>query len=154
MILLKAESHVLFYIILVISQIFGGYMSTYRIGQVAALLAVSVDTVRTWIDDGRITATRTSGGHRIIEGTDIAKFLEETSELETEHGQRLSARNRFVGLVTKVIQDDVMAQIEIQAGGHRFVSLISSEAAREMQLKQGVLAAAVVKATNVVVELP
>tara|TARA_B100001250_G_C19465240_1_gene642041 strand:- start:33 stop:422 length:390 start_codon:yes stop_codon:yes gene_type:complete len=129
-------------------------MPTYRIGQVAELLAVSVDTVRTWIDEGRIAATRSSGGHRIIEGIDLAQFLEETNELETEHGQRLSARNRFVGLVTKVVQNDVMAQVEIQAGGHRFVSLISSEAAKEMQLEQGVLAAAVVKATNVVVQLP
>ena len=129
-------------------------MATYRIGQVASLLAVSVDTVRTWIDEGRITATRSTGGHRIINGIDLAQFLQETNELETDHGQRLSARNRFVGLVTKVVQDGVMAQVEIQAGGHRFVSLISSEAAREMQLEQGVLAAAVVKATNVVVELP
>ena len=129
-------------------------MSTYRIGQVAELLAVSVDTVRTWIDEGRIAATRSSGGHRIIEGIDLAQFLQETNELETEHGQHLSARNRFVCLVTKVVQNDVMAQVEIQAGGHRFVSLISSEAAKEMQLEQGVLAAAVVKATNVVIQLP
>ena len=129
-------------------------MTTYRIGQVAALLAVSVDTVRTWIDEGRITATRSDGGHRIINGKDLAHFLQETTDLETEHGQRISARNRFVGIVTKVIQDDVMAQIEIPAAGHRFVSLVSSEAAQEMQLEQGVLAAAVVKATNVVIELP
>ena len=129
-------------------------MATYRIGQVASLLAVSVDTVRTWIDEGRIAATRSDGGHRIIDGKDLAEFLQQSADLETEHGERISARNRFVGLVTRVIQDNVMAQVEIQAGGHRFVSLISSEAAREMKLEQGVLAAAVVKSTNVVIELP
>ena len=129
-------------------------MATYRIGQVASLLAVSVDTVRTWIDEGRIAATRSDGGHRIIDGKDLAEFLQQTADLETEHGERISARNRFVGLVTRVVQDNVMAQVEIQAGGHRFVSLISSEAAREMKLEQGVLAAAVVKSTNVVIELP
>ncbi|MEC7878690.1 MAG: helix-turn-helix transcriptional regulator [Actinomycetota bacterium] len=129
-------------------------MATYRIGQVASLLAVSVDTVRTWIDEGRIAATRSDGGHRIIDGKDLAEFLQQSADLETEHGERISARNRFVGLVTRVVQDNVMAQVEIQAGGHRFVSLISSEAAREMKLEQGVLAAAVVKSTNVVIELP
>ena len=129
-------------------------MATYRIGQVASLLAVSVDTVRTWIDEGRIAATRSDGGHRIIDGKDLAEFLQQSADLETEHGERISARNRFVGLVTRVVQDNVMAQVEIQAGGRRFVSLISSEAAREMKLEQGVLAAAVVKSTNVVIELP
>ena len=123
-------------------------------GQVASLIAVSVDTVRSWVDEGRIAATRTDGGHRNISGVDLARFLQEMNDFETEHGQRLSARNRFVGLVTQVIQNDVMAQVEIQAGGHRFISIISAEAAKEMQLEQGVLAAAVVKATNVVVELP
>ena len=129
-------------------------MATYRIGQVASLLAVSVDTVRTWIDEGRIAATRSDGGHRIIDGKDLAEFLQQSADLETEHGERISARNRFVGLVTRVVQDNVMAQVEIQAGGHRFVSLISSEAAREMKVEQGVLAAAVVKSTNGVIELP
>lgn len=123
-------------------------------GQVASLLAVSVDTVRAWVDEGRIAATRTDGGHRNISGVNLARFLQEMNDFETEHGQRLSARNRFVGLVTQVIQNDVMAQVEIQAGGHRFISIISAAAAKEMQLEQGVLAAAVVKATNVVVELP
>ena len=102
-------------------------MTTYRMGQVASLLAVSVDTVRSWVDEGRIAATRTDGGHRNISGVDLARFLQEMNDFETEHGQRLSARNRFVGLVTQVIQNDVMAQVEIQAGGHRFISIISAE---------------------------
>ncbi|HJM29365.1 MAG: helix-turn-helix transcriptional regulator [Acidimicrobiales bacterium] len=129
-------------------------MTNLKIGQVASLLALSVDTVRTWIDEGRIPASRTDGGHRTIQGTDLARFLSESYEKSPEESNHLSARNRFVGLVTKVTKDGVMAQIEIQAGGHRFVSLISSEATESMGLKAGVVAAAVVKSTNVVIELP
>ena len=128
-------------------------MDNLRIGQVANLIAVSTDTVRTWIDEGKIPSSRTSGGHRIIKGADLAKFLTDSNNdpYITTH---LSARNRFLGLVTKVKKDNVMAQIEIQAGGQRIVSLISSEAAEAMKLKPGVIAAAVIKSTNVVVELP
>ena len=129
-------------------------MTNLRIGQVASLLALSVDTVRSWIDEGRIPATRTDGGHRTIQGIDLAHFLRESYQMTPDENTHLSARNRFVGLVTKVTKDGVMAQIEIQAGGHRFVSLISAEATESMGLEPGVVAAAVVKSTNVVVELP
>ena len=129
-------------------------MTNLKIGQAASLLALSVDTVRTWIDEGKIPSTRTEGGHRTIAGSDLAVFLSEYSKNSPEENKRLSARNRFIGLVTKVTKGDVMAQIEIQAGGNRFVSLISSEAAESMGLEPGVIAAAVVKSTNVVVELP
>ena len=128
-------------------------MSDLRIGQVANLLAISTDTVRTWIDDGKIPSSRTSGGHRIIKGSDLASFLTK-SDNEPSVTSHLSARNRFLGIVTNVKKDNVMAQIEIQAGGQRIVSLISSEAAEAMNLKPGVIAAAVIKSTNVVVELP
>ena len=128
-------------------------MDNLRIGQVANLIAVSTDTVRTWIDEGKIPSSRTSGGHRIIKGADLAKFLTDSNN-DPSITTHLSARNRFLGLVTKVKKDDVMAQIEIQAGGQRIVSLISSEAAEAMKLKPGVIAAAVIKSTNVVVELP
>ncbi|MED5229809.1 MAG: helix-turn-helix transcriptional regulator [Actinomycetota bacterium] len=128
-------------------------MDNLRIGQVANLIAVSTDTVRTWIDEGKIPASRTSGGHRIIKGADLAKFLTDSNN-DPSITTHLSARNRFLGLVTKVKKDNVMAQIEIQAGGQRIVSLISSEAAEAMKLKPGVIAAAVIKSTNVVVELP
>ena len=128
-------------------------MDNLRIGQVANLIAVSTDTVRTWIDEGKIPSSRTSGGHRIIKGADLAKFLTDSNN-DPSITTHLSARNRFLGLVTKVKKDNVMAQIEIQAGGQRIVSLISSEAAEAMKLKPGVIAAAVVKSTNVVVELP
>lgn len=128
-------------------------MSDLRIGQVANLLAISTDTVRTWIDDGKIPSSRTSGGHRIIRGSDLASFLTK-SDNDPSVTTHLSARNRFLGIVTNVKKDNVMAQIEIQAGGQRIVSLISSEAAEAMNLKPGVIAAAVIKSTNVVVELP
>ena len=128
-------------------------MSNLRIGQVANLLAISTDTVRTWIDDGKIPSSRTSGGHRIIKGSDLASFLTK-SDNDPSVTTHLSARNRFLGIVTNVKKDNVMAQIEIQAGGQRIVSLISSEAAEAMNLKPGVIAAAVIKSTNVVVELP
>ncbi|MEC8365492.1 MAG: helix-turn-helix transcriptional regulator [Actinomycetota bacterium] len=128
-------------------------MSDLRIGQVANLLAISTDTVRTWIDDGKIPSSRTSGGHRIIKGSDLASFLTK-SDNDPSVTSHLSARNRFLGIVTNVKKDNVMAQIEIQAGGQRIVSLISSEAAEAMNLKPGVIAAAVIKSTNVVVELP
>ena len=72
-------------------------MATYRIGQVASLLAVSVDTVRTWIDEGRIAATRSDGGHRIIDGKDLAEFLQQSADLETEHGERISASRQRHG---------------------------------------------------------
>jgi len=128
-------------------------MSDLRIGQVARLLAVSTDTIRTWIDDGKIPSSRTNGGHRIIKGSDLARFLT-NSESDSSVATHLSARNRFLGLVTNVKKDNVMAQIEIRAGGQRIISLISSEAAEAMQLEPGVVATAVIKSTNVVVELP
>ena len=128
-------------------------MSNLRIGQVASLLAISTDTVRTWIDEGKIPSSRTSGGHRIIKGADLAKFLTDSNN-DASIMTHLSARNRFLGLVTNVKKDNVMAQVEIQAGGQRIVSLISSEAAEAMELEPGVIAAAVIKSTNVVVELP
>ena len=128
-------------------------MSDLRIGQVANLLAVSTDTIRTWIDDGKIPSGRTNGGHRIIKGSDLARFLTD-SDSDPSINTHLSARNRFLGLVTNVKKDNVMAQVEIRAGGQRIVSLISSEAAEAMELKPVVVAAAVIKSTNVVVELP
>lgn len=89
----------------------------------------------------------------MVSGADLAAFVRELAASPDDHGHRLSARNRFVGLVTSVIKDTVMAQVEIQAGPHRIVSLISAEAVDDLGLEPGVLAAAVVKSTNVVVEL-
>jgi len=127
-------------------------MPSYRIGQAAELLGVSVDTVRRWVDGGRIKATRSQGGRRLIDGAALAKFA---LELTHEHEPDVvgSARNRFPGIVTNVVKDKVAAQVEIQAGPHRVVSLMTREAADALGLAPGVLAVAVVKSTNVVVEI-
>jgi molybdopterin-binding protein len=132
-------------------------MSTFRIKEAADLLGVSDDTLRRWIAAGRIPVT-TSGGRQAIDGAELINFAEQlaaTAERPTT-GPVLgeSARNRFVGLVINVVKDKVMAQVEIQAGPHRIVSLMSREAADELGLERGALAIASVKATNVVVEIP
>lgn len=126
----------------------------YRPGQVAELLGVSVDTVRRMADNGELKTRRTSGGQRVVDGVDLARYLEEHGaprESEAIVGQ--SARNRFAGIVTRVLKDKVMAQVEIHAGPHRIVSLMTREAADELGLAPGVAAVAAVKSTNVVVEL-
>jgi len=128
---------------------------TFRPGQVAELLGVSVDTVRRWADAGRLRTRRTKGGQRLIDGADLARFLcEAPAADQAEAVVARSARNRFPGIVTRVVKDTVMAQVEIHSGPHRVVSLMSREAADELHLRPGVLATAAVKATNVVVELP
>ena len=132
-------------------------MHQFRIGEAARLLGVSPDTVRRWADAGRLTTCRTTGGHRTIAGPDLARLSQDlAAEAATKQadGPALSARNRFTGLVTRVVRDGVMAQVEIQTGPHRVVSLLSAEAVDELSLEPGVLAVAVVKATNVVVERP
>jgi molybdopterin-binding protein len=130
-------------------------MTTYRSGEVAELLGVSTDTVRRWVDTGRIASTRSEAGHREIDGADLARFLEESpSPAEHEPIVARSARNRFPGIVTRVVKDTVMAQVEMRCGPHRIVSLISREAAEELGLAPGVFAVAAVKSTSVVVEVP
>ena len=132
-------------------------MRTYRIKQAADLLGVSDDTVRRWAESGRLQ-TRTEGSRQVVEGEQLARLAQELAAAgdHTAPGPIVSAsaRNRFVGLVTRVVRDAVMAQVEIQSGPHRVVSLMSREAANELELEPGVLAVASVKSTNVVVELP
>jgi molybdopterin-binding protein len=131
-------------------------MTTYRIGQAAELLGVSVDTMRRWADAGKVKVVRTSGGRRLVDGPDLARLAVEVGESrESEHTTTTrSARNSMPGIVTKVIKDKVAAQVEMQAGPHRIVSLLTREAVDELDLKPGDLAVAVVKATNVVIEVP
>jgi molybdopterin-binding protein len=130
---------------------------SYRIREAAELLGVSDDTMRRWADAGRVRSSSDSGP-RTVDGADLARMAQELGEISGRPKPRLvhseSARNRFVGLVTRVKRDEVMAQVDIQAGGHRIVSLMSREAADELNLEPGVLAIASVKATNVVIELP
>ena len=130
-------------------------MPTYRIGQAAELLGVSVDTVRRWADAGRLGARRTEGGQRVVDGTALAEFMTGHWRLpERDEVIAQSARNRFQGIVTRVVKDEIVAKVELQAGPYRVVSLMTREAADELRLAPGVLAVAAVKATNVVVELP
>lgn len=130
-------------------------VTQFRIGQAAELLGVSSDTMRRWADAGRVRATVGPAGWRYIDGGDLAKFATELaagSQPDKRRGQ--SARNRFTGIITQVTKDGVAAQVEIQSGPHRFVCLITREAADELELETGMRADAVVKATNVGVELP
>ncbi len=132
-------------------------MPNFRIAEAAELLGVSDDTVRRWIDSGRLSATVGDSGPRMIDGAVLARFAQERAAVEPVSRNPVvgqSARNRLVGLVTGVTRDTVMAQVDIQAGPFRLVSLLSREAADELHLQPGSLVIASVKATNVVVELP
>jgi molybdopterin-binding protein len=134
-----------------------GVVTSYRIREAAELLGVSDDTLRRWIDNGRLRS-RSEDARQVVDGEVLAGFARELAVA----GERpdpgpvvsQSARNRFVGLVTNVLRDTVMAQVEIQSGPHRVVSLMSREAADDLGLEPGVLAIAAVKSTNVVIELP
>ena len=128
----------------------------YRIAEVAAVLGVSDDTVRRWIEAGRLTS-ETESGRAVVPGVDVARLAQELADhpdRESTRAAAVSARNRLAGIVTKVIRDKVMAQVEMICGPYRLVSLMSAEAADELGLEPGVRAIASVKSTNVVVERP
>ncbi|SDZ40086.1 molybdenum-pterin binding domain-containing protein [Micromonospora pattaloongensis] len=129
-------------------------MAAYRIGEAAELLGVSADTVRRWVDSGRLAAARDDHGHRMIDGVDLAGFARTLADEPDTGGARSSARNRLRGIVTAVTRDAVMAQVDIQAGPFRVVSLMSREAVEQLGLAVGCVAVAVIKSTTVVVELP
>jgi molybdopterin-binding protein len=130
-------------------------VSEFRIGQAAELLGMSPDTVRRLADSGQLATRRTEGGHRVVDGLALARFLaEHTGQTEAGAIVGQSARNRFSGIVTRVVKDTVAAQVELQAGPYRVVSLMTAEAVDELGLEPGMLAIAAVKATQVVVEVP
>ncbi len=129
-------------------------MPNLRIRQAAELLGVSDDTVRRWINQGTLAVTLDPAGRKVIASEDLAEFSRNNAPAPPPDPLSIgrSARNRFVGLVTKVISDKVMTQVEMQCGPFTVVSLMSTEAAQELQLQPGSVAVAVVKATTVIVE--
>ena len=130
-------------------------MPQFRLSEAARLLGVSDDTVRRWVRAGQLTATDDAAGRKVVDGAQLAGFARAQATGPEDPSQvGRSARNRFVGLVTEVVSDRVMAQVEMQCGPHRVVSLMSTEAVRELGLEPGSLAVAVVKSTQVMVETP
>ena len=131
-------------------------MTTYRIAEAAELLGVSDDTLRRWVEAGRVASSR-EAGRTVVPGADLAALAESLADhpdREATRAASVSARNRLAGIVTRVKKDSVMAQVELICGPYRMVSLMSSEAADELGLEPGVRAIASVKSTNVVVERP
>jgi molybdopterin-binding protein len=127
----------------------------FRIAEAARLLGVSDDTVRRWIDAGTLSVQVDGSNRKVVDGAELAAFARQQASVPPDpSGVQSSARNRLVGLVTAVVTDRVMAQVEMQCGSHRIVSLMSAEAVRELGLEPGVLAVAVIKSTTVVVETP
>ncbi len=129
-----------------------GVDSGYRIGEAASMLGVRVETLRRWERDGKLRTERTSGGQRVVPASEVARLLaERRTKTKVELG---SVRNRFPGVVTAVERDGVAATVEIQAGPHRVLALITREAADEMHLEPGMAAVATVKATSVMIGVP
>ena len=119
------------------------------------MLGVTVDTVRRWSDAGRITVVRSEGGQRLVPIGELTRLIGERRQSATDRPiVAQSARNRFAGIVTRVEKDRVAAVVEVLAGPHRLVSLMTAEAVDELGLKVGDEAICVVKSTNVVVEIP
>lgn len=132
-------------------------MAMMRIREAAELLGVSDDTVRRWIDQGALSVSQDKSGRKVIPGDVLAEFSRTNAPAlpsDPLGGVGSSARNRFVGLVTRLVTDKVMTQVEMQCGPFTVVSLMSTEAARELKLEPGSIAVAVVKATTVIVETP
>ncbi len=130
-------------------------MPQFRIADAARLLGVSDDTVRRWVDAGTLPVRADASNRKVIDGAALAAFARDHAQAAPDPSSvQRSARNRLVGLVTSVVADTVMAQVEMQCGPHRIVSLMSSEAVRDLGLEPGVLAVAVIKSTTVVVETP
>lgn len=126
-----------------------------RLGEAAEILGVSPDTVRRWSDSGRLPAQRSAGGQRLVSRADVARLLSERRRAGQERPIiAQSARNRFAGVVTRIERDGIVGLVEVQAGPHRIVSLMTAEAVDELGLSVGSEAVGVVKATNVIIEVP
>lgn len=126
-----------------------------RIGQAAELLGIGIDTLRRWESDGRLTTVRTEGGQRIVPIAEVSRLLAERRRTTPDRPiVAQSARNRFAGIVTRIERDGVVAVVEVLAGPHRLVSLMTAEAVDDLDLRVGAEAVCVIKATQVIVEIP
>lgn len=129
--------------------------SQLRVSEAAELAGVSDDTIRRWADAGRLQLTKSENGRLAVDGAELARLLQElATESSLAPTAKTSARNSITGIVTRVTKDTVMAQVELQAGPFRIVSLISREAVDELGIEVGTVAAATVKATSVSISLP
>jgi molybdopterin-binding protein len=132
-----------------------GDVAPLRVGQAAEMLGVTVETLRRWEADGRLQVTRSTGGQRLVPITEVSRLLRERRRDAVDRPiVAQSARNRFPGIVTRIVRDTVAAVVEVQAGPHRLVSLMTAEAIDDMDLRVGDEVVGVVKATNVIVEVP
>ncbi len=126
-----------------------------RLGQAAEMLGVSVETLRRWEASGKLLTERSEGGQRLVGIAEVTRLLSERRRSATDRPiVAQSARNRFAGIVTRIEKDRVAAVVEVQAGPHRLVSLMTAEAVDDLHLEVGMEAVCVVKATNVIVEIP
>jgi molybdopterin-binding protein len=126
-----------------------------RVGQAAEMLGVTVETLRRWETEGRLTMERSEGGQRLVAVEEISRLLDERRRASAARPiVAQSARNHFPGIVTRIERDRVAAVVEVQAGPHRLVSLMTAEAVDDLDLKVGDEAICTVKSTNVVVEIP
>lgn len=136
------------------TEVTSGKRSAIRVGLAAEMLQVSIETLRRWEAEGRLRTNRSSGGQRMVPITEVTRLLAERRAQATERAAVSgSARNRFPGIVTRIEKDRVAAVVEVIAGPHRMVSLMTAEAIDELDLKVGDEAVCVVKATNVIVEV-
>lgn len=128
--------------------------SQLRVSEASSLVGVSDDTIRRWADAGRLTLHKHDGGPLRVDGAELAALVQELASPPAREPARTSNRNQLTGIVTRITRDTVMAQVELQAGPFRLVSLISREAADELGLEVGTVATAAVKATSVGISLP
>jgi molybdopterin-binding protein len=126
-----------------------------RVGQAAEMLGVSIETIRRWGDDGTIRVERSTGGQRVVAIAEVSRLLEERRRSKVDRPiVAQSARNRFPGVITRIERDTVAAVVEVMAGPHRLVSMLTAEAVIELGLKVGDEVVGVVKSTNVIIEIP
>jgi molybdopterin-binding protein len=129
--------------------------TTLRVGQAAEMLGISIETLRRWGDDGTIKLERSSGGQRVVAIAEVSRLLDERRRLKVDRPiVAQSARNRFPGVVTRVERDGVAAVVEVMAGQHRIVSLLTAESVIDLDIKVGDEVVCVVKSTNVIIEIP